>query len=78
MNISYVDAQTSETIASFTFGSGDAIPSIGDDVLWDGGAAGGSVRHLRVIRRRFVLRGETATDLEIVLDAATEVGRVGI
>jgi hypothetical protein len=74
VTISYIDAQTSETIAQFTFGSGDAIPSIGDDVVWDGG--GGEPKLLRVVRRRFVLRDEAATDLQIVLDSATEVGRL--
>jgi hypothetical protein len=75
MTISYHDAQTSKTLAQFTFGSGDAIPSIGDEVVWEG-ADGPKL--LRVVRRRFVLSGDTPTGLEIVLDSATEVGRVGI
>jgi hypothetical protein len=75
MTISYHDALTSKTLSQFTFGSGDAIPSIGDELVLNGE---GGPKLLRVVRRRFVLDGDKPTGLEIVLDSATEVGRVGV
>jgi hypothetical protein len=75
VTITYVEAQSETVLARFTFGSGDAIPSVGDEVVID---EAGAKHLLRVVRRRFTLAGSAPTNLEIVLDSAVEVGRVGL
>jgi hypothetical protein len=74
LTISYIDARTSETLAEFASGGGDAIPNIGDDVAWE--SPGGEARLLRVVARHFVLHEAAPAELRIMLDSPTEVGRL--